>query len=850
MQEARGRKQETGSEGFESCLPFSACCSVAVEKTNFSYDQPYDYAIPPTLRGRALPGCRVMVPFGPGGKPRMGVILALHDKEPERPTKPIAKLLDESPLLPEDLTALIPWLAERCFCTLYEAFRAMVPAGLRYSMQTLYTTAAPEDTPPETLLDGEERRLLEFLRRPRRGAFVRREALLKKCGLPPDSALPERMAERGFLLRHTDALQKQGDLARVYRLAEEGEDEAHTPRQTEVLDFLRQNGAATMKELCGYLGVSPGVVKALEKKGAVLAADAPGASVGVACKPPDDENQCIDSTPDGLRATLTAPVITLTPEQQRAFSNLHRYIAQNAFRTALLYGVTGSGKTSVYLRLIDETLARSRGAIVLVPEISLTPQMLGIFARRYGGQVTLYHSSMSVGERTGSWRRAREGRARVVLGTRSAVFAPLPNIGLIVLDEEHEHTYKSEQSPRYHARDVAKARAKQHGALLLLCSATPSVESYAAALKGRYQLEVLPGRYGGAVLPQVRTVDIFSEESLLSRKLQYELRVAMEAGRQAILLMNRRGYHTFLACNSCKRVIQCPQCSISLTYHLAGERLLCHYCGYSAPAPEDCPACGKPTIRFGGAGTQKIEDELRRLLPEARVARMDADSTGPKRAREEILTRFAGGEYDVLVGTQMVAKGLDFENVTLVGVISIDQQLYFDDYRSLERTFSLLTQVVGRAGRGQFSGLALVQTINPYNEILQLAAKQDYPAFFASEIKMRKLMTYPPWCDLCLLGAVGENEQLVKAGAKYMLELLRRLTAPDGQYAGEKVIALGPMPAQVSKVNLKFRWRLLVKCKNSPRLRALVAEILVILGKDSRFAEVSCYADMNPENIN
>ena len=814
-------------------LPPAACCACAVERAAFSYDQPYDYAIPPALQGIALPGCRVLVPFGPGRQLRAGVLLALREAPPALPVKPIAKLLDDSPLLPPDLAALIPWLAEHCFCTLYEAFRAMVPVGLRRDMQVLYAASPPEESPPETLLDDDERRVLAWLRRPRLEAFARREALLKKCGLPPESALPERMAEKGFLLRHTDALQKQGNLgARVYRAAGEMPSDArHTPRQTETLDFLRQNSAATMKELCGYLGVSPGVVQALLRQGAIEEAGYRGQEAGEAGQ------------------EVPPPALTLTPEQERAYRGLREAIERRAFRAALLYGVTGSGKTNVYLRLIDDTLAQGRGVIVLVPEISLTPQLLGIFARRFGGQVALFHSAMPVGERTRTWQRAREGRARVVLGTRSAVFAPLGDIGLIVLDEEHEHTYKSEQSPRYHAREVAKARAQRHGALLLLCSATPSVESYAAALQGRMQLEVLPRRYGKAVLPRVRTVDILGEESLVSRELQYELRRAVEAGRQAILLMNRRGYHTFLACNSCKQVIQCPQCSISLTYHLAGERLLCHYCGYSVPAPEACPACGKMTIRFGGAGTQKIEDELRRLLPGARVARLDADCAGPGRAREEILTRFAGGEYDILVGTQMVAKGLDFENVTLVGVVSIDQQLYFDDYRSLERSFALLTQVVGRAGRGEHPGLALVQTINPNNEILRLAETQDYPAFFAAEIKMRRLMTYPPYCDLCLLGAVGENEQLVKAGAKYMLELLRQYTAQEGKYSGEKVIALGPTPARVSKVNLKYRWRLLIKCKNNPRLRALIAEILVAFGKDTRFSEVNAYADMNPENI-
>jgi len=808
-----------------------ACCAVAIERAAFCYDKAFHYSIPPALGSRVAPGCRVVVPFGGGRQTRLGIVLSLGDIPPEtHPIKPILRLLDDEPLLPQDLVELVPWLKERCFCTLYEAYRAMVPVGLRHAMHVLYSALELGDAPPEELLTVDERSLLERLRKTRsRGAFMRREDLLKKCGLPPDSALPESLAERGYLLRHTDALQNAGNVAeRVYSVSEDELPDGLSVRQAEVYEFLRQNGAASAKELCGYLGVSPAVIQALLKKGVIVGADALPPSVR-------------GDVAAGDRGEQTE--IDLTPEQQLAFDHL-----RNPFKQcALLFGVTGSGKTNVYLKLIDEALARGRGVIVLVPEIALTPQMLTIFTRRYGGDVALFHSALSVGERTESWKRARDGRAKIVLGTRSAVFAPLQNIGLIVMDEEHEHTYKSEQSPRFHARDVARFRAAKHNALLLLCSATPSMESYANALQGRWQLETLPRRYGAATLPQVRAVDAWGEKSLLGRELQEALQQALREGRQAILLMNRRGYHTFLVCESCRHVVQCPQCSISLAYHLASERLLCHYCGYSTRVCESCPECGKPAIRFGGAGTQKLEDELARLLPEARIARMDADSAAPKHAREDILTRFAAKEYDILVGTQMVAKGLDFENVTLVGVVSIDQQLYLDDYRSLERSFSLLTQVVGRAGRGEHPGLALVQTINPNNEIIQLAARQDYPAFYDSEIRMRKLMTYPPYCDLCLLGVTGENEQLVKSGAKFLLELLRELTA--GEYKGEKIIALGPMPARVGKVGGRHRWRLLLKCANTAKTRMMTAAMLTAFGKDARFAQVSAYADMNPENI-
>ncbi|MDR0531979.1 MAG: primosomal protein N' [Oscillospiraceae bacterium] len=801
-------------------LPYAA---VAIEQTSYHYDAPFDYLIPFEMQGLALPGCRVIAPFG-NGAPRQGLILELHNRPSHAQRKPLRRMLDETPLLPPDLVELIPWLKERCFCTLYEVGRAMLPAGMRCETQVLYS-AAPE-TPPEALLDSDGRRLLETLRRSRsKSTFVRREKLLKACGLPAESRLPEVMAEQGFLLRHTDALQNVGPLAEKLLRLREGDPPPLTPKQAEVARFLRQNGETSLKELCEYLGISPAVAQSMARKGVLIL-----------------EEREVSRGIRGKGAGAPTP-IELTPGQQKAYDHLR----EPEKPVALLFGVTGSGKTSIYLKLIDDTLAKGRGALFLVPEIALTPQLLRIFTERYGEQVALFHSALSQGERMDEWKRVRQGKARLVLGTRSAVFAPMENIGLIILDEEHEHSYQSGQAPRYHARDVAKFRAAYHRALLLLGSATPSVESYTYALQGRYQLETLTERYGKAQLPQVRTVDLLAESSLLSRELTEELERAMAAGHQAILLMNRRGYHTFLACNSCRHVIQCPQCSISLTYHLANERVMCHYCGYSAPAPAQCPACGRPTIRFGGTGTQKIEAELARLLPGARVCRMDADSAAPRHAREQMLTAFRAREYDILVGTQMVAKGLDFENVTLVGVISIDQQLYFDDYRSLERSFDLLTQVVGRAGRGEHAGLALVQTMNPGNPIIRLAARQDYPAFYADEIRMRRAMIYPPYCELCLLGVSGENEQQVRTGAKYILERLRSLAS--GEFQGEKLIVLGPMPARVGRLNKKFRWRLLIKCANTPGLRAMVAQILVAFGKDSRFAGLSAYAELHPEEI-
>ena len=489
--------------------------------------------------------------------------------------------------------------------------------------------------------------------------------------------------------------------------------------------------------------------------------------------------------------------------------------------------------------------------LFMVPEIGLTPQTLSLFCKRYGSNVAVFHSALSVRERLEEWKRVKSGKAKIVIGTRSAVFAPLENVGLIIIDEEQEHTYKSEQSPRYSAIDVAKYRAAYNNSLLILASATPSVESYAAAQSGRYELCTLKNRYGNAVLPEVLTVDMRTEEKAagshaISKTLYDSLKQNLENGRQSILLINRRGFHTFAACNSCAEVICCPNCSISMTYHSANNRLMCHYCGYSVPFSSKCPECGEDAVRYSGFGTQKIEDELAALFPEARIVRMDTDSTAGKNSHEKLLDSFSKGEYDIMIGTQMVAKGLNFPNVTLVGVVSVDQQLYNDDFRSLERTFSLLTQVVGRAGRGEYEGVAVIQTLTPENEVIRLAAKQDYDEFFKTEIRLRKAMVYPPYCDLCVVGFTGGNESVVKAAANNALKLIVDYT--KSEFEGEKIITLGPMPARVAKISGKFRYRLIIKCRNSKRFRQMISKLLIEMGTDSRFSSVTTYADINPES--
>lgn len=504
------------------------------------------------------------------------------------------------------------------------------------------------------------------------------------------------------------------------------------------------------------------------------------------------------------------------------------------------------------MRLIDEVKSDGRGIIVMVPEISLTPQTIGLFHQRYGRSVAVFHSGLSLSERLDEWKRVKNGEATIAVGTRSAVFAPFENLGLIIMDEEQETTYNSESSPRYHARDVAKFRCGYNKALLVLSSATPSVESYYLAKNGRYSLNTLSERYGEAKIPQVTVTNMNLElekgnDTILSSELLQALQENLQNKKQSIVLLNRRGYNTFASCKSCGNVITCPNCSISLTYHSANNRLMCHYCGYSVPFTKECPNCHENRVHYSGVGTQRAEQQLVELLPDARILRLDTDSTMSRFAYEKKLRLFSDGEYDIIVGTQMVAKGLDFENVTLVGVLSADQTLYGDDFRSYERAFDLLTQVVGRSGRGKFEGRAIIQTYTPENPIIQLAAEQNYPIFYEKEIAIRKAMLYPPFSDICMVGFVGTVESKVREASSVFLSLLSQLARSE--FSEQPMRALNPSPALISKVNNKYRYKLIIKCRNSKRFREMISHLLIDFSAKRTYSGVTVFVDMNPDII-
>ena len=596
----------------------------------------------------------------------------------------------------------------------------------------------------------------------------------------------------------------------------------HTENSYRLVGGLPPKPTAKQLAAVALLGGGPRTLNELEDKGISRAVLDNLCAKGVLeCSKVNKSIDLYSSIP------LKNEPITLTQEQQAAYDALLPKLEDDAPHSALLYGVTGSGKTLVFLKLIARCLEQGRRALVLVPEISLTPQMILRLKSQFGRRVAVQHSALNHTERLLQWQMIQDGGADIVVGTRSAIFSPLENIGLIIIDEEQEHTYRSESAPRYSAHEVARQRAAENGALLLLASATPSTESFYAAQHGRTQLVRLTQRYGGNPLPTVQIVDMRAELAAgnpreISLSLEDAIRRNLDAGKQTILLLNRRGYQTMAQCEDCREVLKCTKCSVPMVYHKAAHKVLCHYCGSQMEPPTVCPACGGK-LQYRGFGTQKAEEELAKLFPDARVLRMDQDSTAAKDAHEKLLARFANHEYDIMVGTQMVAKGLDFEDVTLVGVLGIDSLLFAQGFRAYEKVFSLITQVVGRSGRARDPGFAIIQTTDPDNPVLNLAAAQDYDAFFEQEIAYRKLGLYPPFCGLCVIGFAGAKEiEVARAAARFAALL--------GQQAAKQpdlpLRVLGPTPGSIEKINDTYRYKLTIKCRNDRRFRDLVRSTL------------------------
>ena len=808
---------------------------VAVSAAPYSIDKPYSYLVPDALAAAAVPGVRVMVPFGRGNKESEGLILA-RVQEPKLPgSKAIRQILDPEPVLDKAGIDLALWMRGRYFCTVFEAVKTILPAGLWYGLREIWSLAMePEAARSAAVGIPGAWQVLDLLEKQGGKADIR--VLRDVLGDGAEKPL-KAMKKAKILTCETDAKRKIADKShRMVELAVNTEDayaltepkRRSAPARYEVVNFLATAGRIPAAEVSYYTGASARTLKTMEKAGLIAFSE--------------EEELRVPSLDD----VEPGPEIVLNEEQQRAFEEILGRVQAAKPSVTLLHGVTGSGKTQVYLRLVQETLALGKTAMVLVPEIVLTPQMMRKFSSYFGSRVAMLHSSLKMTERYDQWKRIRRGEVDVVLGTRSALFAPLKNLGLIIMDEEQEGSYQSENVPRYDAREVAKYLCVREKAALVFGSATPTVETAWAVEQGSYQKALLRRRYNENALPEVLIADLRQEilngnPGLISTPLRQELEKNLAAGEQSILFLNRRGSSRMLLCGECGYVPQCPRCSTAMTYHSANGRLMCHYCGHSEPAADTCPECGG-WMKHVGAGTQKVEEELRELFPEAGILRMDADTTAG--GHEEILQTFERERVPILLGTQMVAKGLDFENVTLVGVLSADISLYVDNYRAAERTFSLLTQVVGRAGRGGKTGRAVIQTYTPGNDVIRCAARQDYDAFYESEIRMRRLRRYPPFADLFTVTVSGTEEGRVLRAAVSVRETLRQLCRRPELAAGEPEV-LGPAPAPVVKVNNRFRYRCTLVGKNDKATREMLAWLQKDFAKDSANRGMNLFVDHN-----
>ena len=808
---------------------------VAVNAAPYSIDKPYSYLVPESLAAAAVPGVRVMVPFGRGNKESEGLILT-RVQEPKLPgSKAIRQILDSEPVLDKAGIDLALWMRGRYFCTVFEAVKTILPAGLWYGLREIWSLAMEPETARSAAVGIPGAwQVLDLLEKQGGKADIR--VLRDVLGDGAEKPL-KAMKKAEILTCETDAKRKIADKShRMVELAVNTEDayaltepkRRSAPARYEVVNFLATAGRTPAAEVSYYTGASARTLKTMEKAGLIAFSE--------------EEELRVPSLDD----VEPGPEIVLNEEQQRAFEEILGRVQAAKPSVTLLHGVTGSGKTQVYLRLVQETLALGKTAMVLVPEIVLTPQMMRKFSSYFGSRVAMLHSSLKMTERYDQWKRIRRGEVDVVLGTRSALFAPLKNLGLIIMDEEQEGSYQSENVPRYDAREVAKYLCVREKAALVFGSATPTVETAWAVEQGSYQKALLRRRYNENALPEVLIADLRQEilngnPGLISTPLRQELEKNLAAGEQSILFLNRRGSSRMLLCGECGYVPQCPRCSTAMTYHSANGRLMCHYCGHSEPAADTCPECGG-WMKHVGAGTQKVEEELRELFPEAGILRMDADTTAG--GHEEILQTFERERVPILLGTQMVAKGLDFENVTLVGVLSADISLYVDNYRAAERTFSLLTQVVGRAGRGGKTGRAVIQTYTPGNDVIRCAARQDYDAFYESEIRMRRLRRYPPFADLFTVTVSGTEEGRVLRAAVSVRETLRQLCRRPEMAAGEPEV-LGPAPAPVVKVNNRFRYRCTLVGKNDKATREMLAWLQKDFAKDSTNRGMNLFVDHN-----
>lgn len=807
----------------------SLVAEIAVSGTAYSFDMLFSYAVPENFSVKC--GCRVLVPFGKGNSRRIGAVMKITSGSGSG-LKKIISVIDDKPVLSAEMLELVHYLHDSTFCTYYDAVKTMLPPAMnvrtteKFYINENFVLAGTLSEDAKSLLEklkqiSGNKELNDFI-----GDFISENGRknideLCECGaVNSDNIFRQKVGDASLkMVRLTDDYIKCPENFKL------------TPKQKTVAGFLSENSASSRETayMCGVTGV---VISNLVRN-------------GVAEEYEVEAFRRVEDFSEG-RADVNDTI--LSDEQQSAYDEVYRQVQTHKPAVYLLHGVTGSGKTAVFEKLISGTVQIGRQVLVLIPEISLTPQILKRFRSLFGERVAVIHSGLTLGQRLDEYKRIKSGKADIVIGTRSAVFAPLDNIGLIIMDEEGESTYKSEISPRYKTHDVAKKRCAYHGATLLLASATPSVESYYLAEKNLYRLIKIKNRYQNIPLPEVSIVDMNEERSdgnrtEFSRKLVEEIDENLKNGEQVILLLNRRGYHTIINCMDCRQPVYCPNCSVPLTYHQKNKRLMCHYCGYSGEMTARCSNCGSDRLKSMGFGTQKLEDELNMYFPSARVLRMDADTTFSRYSYEKNFTDFRNGKYDIMIGTQMIGKGLDFPNVTLVGVLSIDKALYAGDFRSYEHTFSLITQVVGRSGRGGRSGRAVLQTFVPEHYIINLSASQNYESFYSEEIALRRAMTFPPVCDICVFCFSGNDDISVQNGADTVYGLMRKKL--DELQPKTPVMVIKPVRCVYGKINGRYRWQIIMKCKNTAEIRGFISGVLKDSAKLKEMNKISVYADMN-----
>lgn len=796
---------------------------VIVDVSTYHVDRPFDYQVPPEWVNVIEKGCRVKVPFGPRNVLGFVVGLKTETAVPLNKLKSITQILDMEPVLTAELLQMAKWLKNHTICYEIDALQVMLPSALRAKYEKIIKIHEAQDLPNEVQVIFGKRQQVNFKE------FERADLL---------PLLKQLVAENKVTIENVVKQQGQVKEIRMVKIIEEPkviekalEQSTRAVKQRLLLEWMGKHLGEVLspQQICEEAGISSSVLEGVIDKGAA---------------------QFIQE--EVYRDPFTKEVarthaLQLTDEQQVALQAIIATMEQQQAQTFLLHGVTGSGKTEVYLQAIQKVLDEGKEAIMLVPEISLTPQMTERFRSRFGEMVAVMHSGLSVGEKYDEWRKIQQGKVSVVVGARSAIFAPFTNIGLIILDEEHESTYKQEDSPRYHARDVAIWRSEYYNCPVILGSATPGLESFARAKKGVYTLLSLKLRALHQSLPTVFIADMREElrqgnRSMFSQSLIEAIRLRLEKKEQMVLFLNRRGYSSFVLCRDCGTVVQCPNCDISLTYHRTTEKLKCHYCGYEEHVPQICPQCQSDHIRYFGTGTQKVEEELFKLFPEARVLRMDVDTTKHKGAHEEILGVFGEGQADILLGTQMIAKGLDFPNITLVGVLSADTSLHLPDYRAAERTFQLLTQVSGRAGRHDKPGEVIIQTYTPEHYAIELAKTQDYEPFYEREMFLRRRSSYPPYYYVALVQISHEDVMMAAEYAGRMADWLR------GNLSNQVAI-IGPTTASIARLQNRYRYQCLIKYKIEPNLIPILQRLLAMYRADWIKQGILMTVDLDPSTI-